>query len=93
MVGAHIRCRHFINILLHYVAALQHFHNILSLVIPTSFDLILQDSSHISGEEYERLKIEATSWLNNQMYKAVKDAGLQAMMSGAARYRMLKASS
>lgn len=47
----------------------------------------------MSGEEYERLKIEATSWLNNQMYKAVKDAGLQAMMTGAARYRMLKASS
>ena len=40
----------------------------------------------MSGEEYERLKIEGTSWLNNQMYKAVKDAGLQAMLTGAARY-------
>lgn len=42
------------------------------------------DASHMSGEEYERLKIEATSWLNNQMYKAVKDVGFQAMLSGAA---------
>ncbi|KAK7088191.1 uncharacterized protein [Littorina saxatilis] len=42
------------------------------------------DSNHMSGDEYDRLKIEGTSWLNNQMYKAVKDAGLQAMMSGAA---------
>ncbi|KAK7475022.1 hypothetical protein BaRGS_00033703 [Batillaria attramentaria] len=42
------------------------------------------DANHMGGEEYDRLKIEATSWLNNQMYKAVKDAGLQAMLTGAA---------
>ncbi|KAL8583033.1 hypothetical protein ACOMHN_051197 [Nucella lapillus] len=41
------------------------------------------DSSHVSGEEYERLRVEATSWLNNQMYKAVKDTGMQAVLSGA----------
>ncbi|XP_076453203.1 uncharacterized protein LOC143288510 isoform X2 [Babylonia areolata] len=40
------------------------------------------DPSHMSGEELERLKVEATSWLNNQMYKAVKDTGMQAVMNG-----------
>ena len=40
----------------------------------------------MTGEEYQRLKVEGTSWLNSQMYKAVKDTGLQSMLDGAAKY-------
>ncbi|PVD32717.1 hypothetical protein C0Q70_08162 [Pomacea canaliculata] len=43
-----------------------------------------QELGSLSGEEYERLKVEASSWLNNQMYRAVKDVGLEVTLSGAA---------
>ncbi|KAK3710497.1 hypothetical protein RRG08_021313 [Elysia crispata] len=40
------------------------------------------ESSHMTAEERNRLKIDAQNWLNSQMYKAVKETGHGYMLTG-----------
>ncbi|RUS81425.1 hypothetical protein EGW08_010809 [Elysia chlorotica] len=40
------------------------------------------ESSHMSAEERNRLKVDAENWLTSQMYKAVKETGHGYMLTG-----------